>query len=109
MTGDNKKIGGIQGTKSTSKVQGLSSVDAVDTVETVQKVQAANAVEGVGSISGVKPRLLTRVMSAAERAQMFEMIQQEADKMFKDMPPEKRKVVSEAVKIAIESGSIDEE
>jgi hypothetical protein len=37
------------------------------------------------------------------------MVQDEADKLFKDLPAERRKLVSDAVKMAIDSGSIEEE
>lgn len=101
--GDKKKIGSVQSTGEAGKVQGA------DTVTSVDKVKATASVGGVGGVGGISKRNPTRVMSAAERDQIFQMINEEAEKLFANMPEEKRKVVTEAVKMAVDSGIIDEE
>ncbi len=98
-----KKISSVQGTESAKKI------DSLDSVESVDKVRAAQSIGGVGAVGGVGKRQGTRIMSAAERQQLFDMVQDEADKLFKDLPAERRKLVSDAVKMAIDSGSIEEE
>jgi hypothetical protein len=48
-------------------------------------------------------------MSLAEREQLFQMVDQEAKKLFGDaISSEKRKLVEDAVKMAIDSGLVDE-
>lgn len=98
-----KKIGSVQSTDETTRVKGA------DTVGSVDKVKGATAVGGVGSVGAVGKRKATKVMSLAEREQLFNMINEEADKLFKDMPEERRKVVSDAVKMAVDSGIVDDE
>jgi hypothetical protein len=98
-----KKITSVQSTESTKKIDSLDSIDSVD------KVRAAQSVGGVGAVGGVGKRQGTRIMSAAERQHLFDMVQDEADKLFKDLPEERRKIVSDAVKMAIDAGSIEEE
>lgn len=98
-----KKIGSVQSTVETGKVQGA------DTVTGVEKVGKTAPVGGIGAVGAVSARKATRVMSAAEREQIFEMINEEANKLFAGMPEEKKKIVADAVKMAVDSGIIDEE
>ena len=98
----NKKISGVQSTDSAKRIGSLEGIDSVD------RVKATTAVSGVGQIGAVRKSQGTRIMSAAERDQMFSLIQEEADKLLKDMPEERKKVVADAVKMAIDVGSLDE-
>lgn len=98
-----KKIGSVQSTNEAARVKGA------ETVGNVEKVKGATAIGGIGSVGGISNRKPTKVMTLAEREQLFQMINEEADKLFKDMPEDKRKIVSEAVKMAVDSGLVEEE
>lgn len=101
--GGDKKIGSVSSLSQTTKVKGAENVGGVE------KVKATEAVGSIGSVGAVTGRKATRVMSAAERAQIFQMVQEEAEKLFPGMSEDKRKVVADAVKMAIDSGIVDEE
>lgn len=98
-----KKIEGVQSSQQTEKVSGA------ETVTGVTGVKGAESISGVGAVGGVSKRRNTRVMSAAERTQLFQMINEEAEKLFGEMPEEQKKVVTDAVKMAINTGIIEEE
>lgn len=98
-----KKIEGVKSTREAEKVSGA------ETVGGVTKVKGAEGVAGVGGVAGVSKRRATKVMSAAERMQIFSMINEEAEKLFGDLPEDKKKVVTDAVKMAISTGIIEEE
>ena len=98
-----KKIGSVQSTNEASRVK------SADLVENVDKVKAAQNIKGVGSVGGVSGRRATAVMSAAEREKLFAMINEEADRLFQNMPEEKKKLVSEAVKMAVDASIPEEE
>ncbi len=75
----------------------------------------------VGTISDVKPaekqiqaaraRRPTRPMTAAERDHLFQLVREEADKMFGQdgLPHSKRSTVEGAVRMAIDSAIIKED
>jgi hypothetical protein len=86
----------------------VQSPEAVGSVVGIQATQGIGAIKGTG-IAG--KRRSTRIMSAAEREQLFKMINEEADKLFDSsgLSEEKRSVLKEAVKMAVDSGLIDDE
>ena len=101
-----KKITGIKSTdvKSTEAadgVKGTGSVGAVSAVKQTGGVSASAAASG-----STAKRRATVVMSYAEREQLFQMVTEEASKMFagSKMSGEKQKIVADAVKMAIDSG-----
>ena len=98
------KIGAISGTKSSENVKAPDSVTSVEQIAATQSVGLIKAV-GLG-----QKRRSTRIMSAAEREQLFKMINEEADKLFKNsgISEEKRGILADAVKMAVDSGIIDE-
>jgi len=101
---DDPKIGGIQGTKSTTSVEGADAVGGV------AGIKPTTGVGGVSGAAGVGRRRPTRTMSFEEREQLFRMIDEEADRLFEQsgMPEEKRQVVKHAVRMAVDAGIIDE-
>lgn len=100
-----KKIGGVQSTDSTGAVEGT------DLVGGVAGVKATTGVGGVGGADAVNRRRPTRTMTAAEREQLFHMINEEAEKLFGEggMSPTQRNVVKKAVRMAVDAGLVDEE
>lgn len=100
-----KKIGGVESTREMTKVEGTEGVSGVE------GVKKTSGVSGVGGVQGVSKRRPTRVMSFAEREQLFSMIQEEADKMFANanLSEEQRKVVTDAVKMAVDAGIVGDE
>jgi hypothetical protein len=100
-----KKIGGVHGTTETSAVEGT------DVVGSVGGVKAATGVGGVSGPGAVSKRRSTRTMTLAEREQLFQMINEEAEKLFGDsqMSPTQRNVVKNAVRMAVDAGIIEDE
>ena len=99
------KIGGVKPTTKTTSVEGTESVSGVTGVKPTSAVGAAG---GVGSATKRRP---TRVMSPAEREELFKIINEEADKLFgpDGLPEHQREVVKSAVKMAVAGGILDEE
>ena len=102
---DDTKIGGVKSAKVTT------GVESTEAVGNVGGVKAATSVGGVGRAGAIGKQRGTRSMSFEEREQLFKMINEEADKMFKNsgMSKDKQQMVAEAVKIAVDSGLIDDE
>ncbi|MCB0311394.1 MAG: hypothetical protein KDD42_09170 [Bdellovibrionales bacterium] len=107
MADDKKsgKIGGVRGTVGSTGVEKTGSVGEVD------KAKKASAVKGVKGVRQSGAARATRTMSAAERQQLFRMIEEEADKLFGEggLPQSQRKVVEDAVKMAVDAAILDDE
>ena len=56
-------------------------------------------------------RQATRTMSLEEREELFRLIDEEAERMFGSgiLTPEKRSIVQQAVKMAVDSGLVEKE
>ena len=102
---DDTKIGGVKSTKVTT------GVESTEAVGTVGGVKATSSIGGVGRAGSIGKQRGTRTMSFEEREQLFKMINEEAEKMFKSsgMSKDKQQMVAEAVKIAVDSGLLEEE
>ncbi len=100
-----KKIGRVDLTKESA------DVDKAGAVGGVTSIKGATGVGGVGKAGGITKRKGTRVMSLAEREQLFEMINEEADKLFAEGSPlaAQKDMLKQAVKMAVDSGLIDDE
>lgn len=102
-----KKVGGTsKGPGSTSPIEKAQPVQSSG-VESVQSVGKAQQKEGAARI-----RRPTRPMTAAEREHLFQLIQEEADKMFggpNGLPESKRKVVEGAVRMTVDAAISDDE
>lgn len=96
-----KKIGGPKGPKVHSSTAVTTS--KVDSVKSVTKTSGVGGTRAIGAAGGR--------ISPAQREAIFEIVQEEADKLFKNgaIAPEKRKQVEDAVKMAIDAGILDEE
>lgn len=99
---DDKKIKGIGATTRASEVEKLKEVE---------RVKAAGAVSGVKGAGAIASRRATTIMTAAEREKFFRMIEEEADKLASEgaIPKRDKAVVSKAVKMAIDSGVLEED
>jgi hypothetical protein len=99
------KIGGIKGTG------GARGVEKASQVSEVQEVQKTDSVSGASKTGAVGRRKLTRTMTASERDALFQMIDEEAEKLFgkSGMSEETREVVQQAVKMAVDASTVDEE
>lgn len=95
-----KKIGGPKGPKVHSST--AVSTTKVDSVKSVSKTSGVSGATAIGSAGGK--------ISPAQREAIFGIVHEEADKLFKSgaIAPEKRKLVEDAVKMAIESGILEE-
>jgi len=100
-----KKIGGVHGATETSAVEGT------EVVGNVSGVKATTGVGGVGSAGAINKRRATRTMTLAEREQLFQMINEEAEKLFGEggMSPAQKNVVKNAVRMAVDAGIVAED
>lgn len=100
-----KKISGVTSTTETSGVQGTEGVTGIG------GIRATSGIGGVGAAGGIGKRRATRLMTAAERQQLFHMIDEEAEKLAKEgiIPKRQQDTVSKAVRMAIDSGVLDDE
>lgn len=99
------KIGAV------SRAGGSENVQSPDAVHSVGEVKATSGVGAVKSAGLSGKRRSTRIMSAAEREQLFKLINEEADKLFEKsgISEEKRSVLKNAVKMAVDSGLLEED
>lgn len=90
------------------KIKGISKTKAVDQVTKVDEVTKVSGVKGADKIA---MRRATTIMTSAEREKFFKMIEEEADKLADEgvIPKKQKNIVSKAVKMAIDSGIIDED
>lgn len=100
-----KKIGRVDITKQSA------DVDKADAVGGISSIQSTTGVGAVGGASQIGKRKGTRTMTLAEREQLFNMINEEADKLFSTGSPlaSQKDMLKKAVKMAVDSGLIDEE
>jgi len=100
-----KKVKTVNTTGEASQVRGTNQVLGVGQV---QATAGVGAVKGAGSINKRRP---TRVMSMAEREHFFKMIDEEAEQLVASgaIPAAKRELIKSAVKMAVESGLVEDE
>lgn len=100
--------GKIKGVKSTDKT---SEVEKTKQVGSVKGVKATSSIGAIGGVTSVGGRRKTRTMTLEEREEIFRLINEEADKIFANsgLPKEKRDLVQNAVKMAVDSGLVDKE
>lgn len=103
--GGKGKVGQVTSTEDTSAVKETGAVGGANAVGRV------GGIGGVGGTQGVRKRQSTRVMSAAERQAIFDLIKQEADSMMKEglLSKNNRAVVEDAVKMAVDLAIVDED
>ncbi len=94
-----KKIGKI------NPAEGSDEIEQTKRVSDVSSIKALSGVKGTDSISGAGKRNATRVMTLAEREELFRMVSEEAKKIFPQgtLPAHKREIIEGAVKMAIDS------
>ena len=103
---DDKKIGGVGGAKVATPVVGAKSVSEVAGIKPTSGIGAVSSTSAVGG-----KRRPTRTMSLTEREELFRLINEETDKMLgasNGISAAKRAIVKEAVKMAVDSGLLDE-
>lgn len=99
--------------KNITRVDTPVSPSALDSTKAIQ----TNQTKGVGSIKTTQQtigagrvRKATRPLTAAEREHIFQLIDEEAKKLFgqKGLPESKKTTITNAVKMAIDAGIVDE-
>ena len=102
------KDGKIGGVRRTGTSQGIEKTEGVSEVSKTQKAKGVGKVKG-STASGSDRS--TRVMTMAERQALFNMIEEEADKLFgkSGLSSEQKQVVQEAVKMAVDAAIVDDE
>lgn len=102
------RIGKVGSTSRTKAVKETEAVAGVGAVKEVGKVDAVKAILGASRIDSVG-----RVVTKAEHAQIMKLISEEAETFFQEsqIPASKRKVIKDAVVMAVDAGLIlnDEE
>ncbi|MCC6932971.1 MAG: hypothetical protein IT292_06925 [Deltaproteobacteria bacterium] len=98
-----KKIDGITSSPSSSVKE--TSATSTSGVKAVNSVNAADADSSVKRV-----RKATRPMTAEERATLFRLLNEEADKMLEQekLSPETKETVKIAVRMAIDASILDE-
>lgn len=99
IDGKKSRIGEVRGA---TRPEGVQKTGAVSEVERAQKTAPVSGVRPVGAAAGIRT---AAAITAARRAQIFELIHEEADKLFanKTLPPEHRQIVEQAVKMTIDA------
>ena len=98
-----KKVSTVGSTTEASSVQGTEGVSSIS------GIRATSGIQGIGSAGALGRRRATRLMTAAERQQLFNMINEEADKLASEgiLPKKQKDAVSQAVKMAVDAGIVD--
>ena len=103
-----RKIQGGDGPKSVGETGASGSVKGVDQAKAaeVSQVSGTKAQSGLQSVRGGG-----YAISAETREQIFQLIHEEADRMFgpDGLPVKKRKTVEGAVKMAVDASIVEEE
>lgn len=99
------KISGVDGLRGSHQIERLSGVESV---EKTQKASAVSAVKRVGAAGRTGS---ISAITAANREAIYQMLHEEADKLFSkgSLSKDKREVVERAVKMAIDAVIVDEE
>jgi len=99
------RVGVVRGPVSTSSID---KTGAVSHITETKKASPVSGVRGPGTLDALRG---TRIMTMAERAQLFEMIHEEADKLFagKKVPAQHKEIVEQAVKMTIDAALLEEE
>jgi len=100
-----KKVSGV--TSST----GTKGVESTEGVSGIKGIKPTTGVGGIGGIGGIGRRRATRLMTAAEREQLFNLINEEADKLASEgiIPRGQKEAVSKAVRMAVDSGLVEDD
>lgn len=79
-------------------------------IKNIQNVDKASGVKKVSGVKAAKTEKATGVLTAQEREKIFKMVDSEAAKLFGEgkIPAKNKETVIEAVKMAINSGIIDD-
>lgn len=95
--------------KGIGKTQKTTSISKVDGVEEVAKVQKTGAVQRSGAVS--KTNDSSQRLRYQDREKLFGMVEEEALNLFRNskLPEEQKRLIREAVKMAIDSALIEEE
>lgn len=87
-----------------------SSVEAAKTVET-SKIGSVSNISPTNPQHDIRPiERTTRALTAADRAQIFKLVEEETERMVKSgtIPRTRKKTITGAVKMAIDSAIIEE-
>jgi hypothetical protein len=101
---ESKKVGKLESTES------VDSLDAVKRVEKVGNVQSVDAASSVGTVAR-SAGVVRHQFSIEDKEKLFQVVEDEAQKLFgsSSLSPEKRQLIEQAVKVAIESGLIQKD
>lgn len=103
-----KKIGGkspVGGTPQSSPIQSTKTVAGAK-VSSVGEVQRAEGQQRIANTQGFSGKI-----TPEQRAQIYQMIEEEAEKMFasNSMPEHKKQSIKGAVRMVIDGGALPEE
>ena len=100
-----KKVSGVSSTSEAAGVQGTQGVTGIS------GIRPTTGIRGVGAAAGAGRRRATRLMTSAERDQLLNLINEEADKLASEgiIPKHQKEAVSKAVRMAVDTGIVDDE
>ena len=100
-----KKVSLVGSTTEATGVQGTEGVSGISSI------RPTSGVRGIGGPAGITRRRATRIMTPAERDQLFNMINEEAEKLEAQgiLPTRQKETVSKAVKMAVDSGIVEDD
>jgi hypothetical protein len=101
-----KSIIGVTRTSQTKHVERTGTVEALDSVKAINSVEATSKTNRTNKLDATQQN--TQSFSQAERLELLNLIQQEADKMEKDgsLPQSTSKIAREAVLMAVDAAII---
>ncbi len=95
------------------KIKGINKTDALNSVRKSEAISQVSKTSKVGAVTGVSgaSRMPTREMSYQERAELLQMVEQEAEKLFSNskIPEAQRQAIELAVKQTIDAALLEEQ
>lgn len=103
---DKKDKKGISGVERAQKSSSIKQVESVDEVTRVTKTERVGKARGSSSVGGATQKLLYE-----DREKLLSLVDEEAEKLFEksNLPEGQKKVIRDAVKMAIDGSLLDEE
>lgn len=99
-----KKIGRVDPNDITKEIKESGAVHGVSSVKSTDRVK------GITDTGLPRKRNATRVMTLAEREELFKLVSEEAKKIFPEgtLPESKREIIEGAVKMALDSVLVED-
>ncbi|MCB0328872.1 MAG: hypothetical protein KDD70_04395 [Bdellovibrionales bacterium] len=103
---DKDKKKGVTGIEKARKSSSIKQVESVEEVSKIGKVESVRGAGRAGAAAGLTPNI-----RYVDRDKLIGMVTEEAEKLFANskLSADKKKIITEAVKMAIDSSLVPEE